>query len=156
MSDHIDLLKHLSLTHRDHYRSRRATEWQCFFTTLGFYVLSIAAIYNGKDKVTLSIAAAVTLEIFVAVLGVSTISFLVTLNMASNRDKELAERAEDAMRSTIDPSTALPNSLLGFEKYCSSWRHIGTCRRGLWGSAWQAVAVALFAATTIILIHVRP
>lgn len=73
----------------------RGIEWRCVFTSISFFVLSVGAIYRGD--ITLDDLAKNILSISFLILSSIATIFLAYLHMAGNKDKELAEQAEDAI-----------------------------------------------------------
>ena len=153
-ADRIDGLKALSQTHREQSRERRKTEWRCVFTTISFFVLSGVAVL--KNQIHLNGPLKFAFSVVFAALAIITAIFLAYLHMAGNKDKELAERAEDMLRSILDPSQyqkTLP--LLGFEKYWVSWQTFRRAKGGRWGYIWQTITICFFAVGSGIIIWIK-
>ncbi len=146
----VEALKHLSQIHREQFQGRKRIEWRCFFTTISFFVFSAVAIYQGRinlDKCQLFI-----LFIVFICLAIITSKYLAHIHIANNKDKELAENAEDTIRCIVrEEEDCLSNDLLRFKKYWTSW---GTfcSHEGKWGWYWQVITICLFAVSSIFLI----
>ncbi|NQU10982.1 hypothetical protein HQ590_09345, partial [bacterium] len=152
MNEQLDALKHLSDVHRAQFRERRSiVEWRCFFTTLTFFVLTLFAVYKGDVELAPAASAILALA-FLLVAGIS-IGFLAHVNMAGNKDKELAERAEDGIRDILNGEPCRQQNI-EFIRYFVSWRTVR--RDGSWGYVWQALAILSLAIVAIILAAAKP
>ena len=150
-ADRIDGLKAISKTHRDQFRERRLIEWKCVFTTISFFVLFVAAVLKGD--ISLDWPLKLVFSLGSAVLVIISGMYLAYLHMAGNKDKELAEKAEDALRLILEqPEQQQVPPLLGFEKYWVSWNTFSRAKGGRWGYIWQTLTVFFFAAVSILII----
>ena len=144
-----DSLKYLSSVHRKQFQERRSVvEFRCFFTTLTFYVLSFLAIYKGDINIS-SGALRYINGAFLVVAFFSTV-FIAYVHMAGNKDKELAERAEDGLRDIIGGKSCRDQEVR-FDQYFVSWSTI--CKKGKWGYIWQTVTIWSFAVIAMRLIY---
>jgi len=151
----VEALKYLSQAHRAQFRERSRIEWRCVFTAISFFVLSVVAICKGdinfgKHPETILL---ILLASFI-ILAIIVIIYLAHINIAHNKDKELAERAEDAIRSIVQGEDDLPQNLLKFEKYWVS--RVTLCSgKGKWGWLWESITISLFAIVSISLIFFK-
>jgi len=78
--------------------------------------------------------------------------FLAYMHIAGNKDKELAERAEDNLRSMVEDENYTPKNLLGFKKYWASWKTFRLAKGGRWAYIWQVITICLFALVSVLIL----
>ena len=147
----IDILKHLSQTHRKQFHERRTlVEWRSFFTVLTFYTLLTLAVL--KNEITFPNNWPWLLPLLCGSLAIITVLFLTRVHMAGNKDKRYAERAEDALRELAETDSFKSLDLHTLDKYWVEWKQVRSY--GIWGLLWQSTTVVVFsvAATFVIIL----
>jgi hypothetical protein len=146
-----ETLKYLSTGHRKQFQERRSVvEFRCFFTTLAFYSLTFLAIYKGEVHIS-----GTPFKIFSAsylAVGLFSIIFMAYVHMAGNKDKELAERAEDGLRDIIGGRSCRDQDVK-FNQYFVSWSTIH--KKGKWGFFWQTITILCFAVISMLLVGLK-
>jgi len=144
--DKLEGLKFLTQTHRSEFDERRKYEWKIIFTLLTFYIISIATKYGGNihlptDNKFLSIVWSGFLA-----LAIITSIFLGYIHMANNKNKTIAENAEEAIGMLINEIPILGMSLFSFEekKYWTSWKKIFEQKSGRWSWVTQTITLIAF------------
>lgn len=151
----LDCLKFIAQIHRSQFDERRRIEWRIVFTTLTFYVLIVAAKYGGDYTLPSGSGYKCMVRILLTGLLLIAAVFLGYVHLANNKNKSLAENAEDAMIDSLQNSF-VPTGLGGLkkDKYPVSWRCFLIDLKGAWAWFWGVLTIALFALASAVLLTV--
>jgi hypothetical protein len=150
--DALEILRFLAETHRRLFDERRRIESQILLASLGFYVVTVGAVY-AKD-LKLGEAARFFLIGAYALLALVTTVFLGHVHMANNKNKTVAEKAEGALLELARTGFAAADIFSPgrhWTSWSSFWGH-----QSRWSWVWQSFALALFAATASVLLYLAP
>ena len=148
IKEQIDVLKHLSSTHRAEFNGRRPYEWKVFFTTLTFFIL--CASLRFQEKVHLPSDGSWKRAVWAVFLclGVVSAVYLLRIHLANHFNKCAAEAAETALVNCLNNEQLKPNLKLfeGHRAFCSWGGLFRIKQAGLWSWLWQAAILMTFAA----------
>jgi len=137
----LDALKFLAERHRGQFDERRKLEYKTLFAALSFYVVTVGGILAKNLTIPQTPKLWAWLGYFMFALATSL--YLANIHMANNRNKTIAENAENAMVAIIRGDKA-DLDLFSFTRHWVSWR---TLRSGssTWTWLWQMLILFLFA-----------
>ncbi len=119
IKDKIESLKYLSQIHRQQFDERRKYEWKIIFTVLTFYVLCVSAVY--VQKITIK-SYEWLIWLFFIILAGAVSEFLRCLHKANDKNKKIAQSAEDTISKLIgNEKTVIESPIKKPEKDDSSW-----------------------------------
>jgi hypothetical protein len=136
LKDKLDCLKYISQIHRSQFDERRKIEFKILFSTLSFYILSVAAIYGGKVQLPSNWMFIFAIWVVLSGVAVITVIYLLSIHKACNMNKTFAENAEHAIDDLIQGNepTTLP---LFSTKNSQYWVGKGDfCKKEAGRAAW--------------------
>lgn len=151
----FECLMFISQIHRSQFDERRRYEFKILFTSLSFYVFSVAAIYGGKITLPIDLRLKLMVWImFIAIAGVTSI-FLANVHMANHKNKRFAEKAENAIAelSEVKEFTSLFSAS---NNYWVSWGSLFKRGiRGRWAWFWEVVTLFSFSIASAMLVTLK-
>jgi hypothetical protein len=131
----LETLRYFSQMQRNEHHTRQKFEWRLLFTNLTFYVLSVAAIYKERIKIS-SLQYWIVFGILLMTVLMSSI-YLAFIHRSNCKNKSRAHKAEKAIEEILkdnDPTVDL-------EPENKSWFF----QSGRWSWVCESLLLLLFA-----------
>lgn len=140
-------LEFLSETHRAALDTRREYEWKTLTATLTFYVLVVAANYDGKFTLSESGYSCIAIWVLMTTVAILSIAYLWQIHSSNRDNKRVAEAAENAIAAVCGVS----------EVSAAIVKANGNRKRRTmnWSFTWQFVIICSFAIYSGWLIQAR-
>jgi hypothetical protein len=160
----VDILKHLSVTHRSAFESRKKFEWKLFFAVPTFFVVVTAGVWNNTNlNHLIGQVSDTAVWITSGIIAVVTCALLYLLQLAHEVNKSAAHQAEEHLQRIYNESSGLATKFHAppldmFSKRSDVWVFENPARSlkaGPWGIMFQWLVVAVIAFGCAYLITVK-